>query len=112
MPAALPEAGYYANAVPVFDLMSGVAAAAFDARVIDAWDDGTPTYANDPNNFSTGALSTGINVAELDDSGGDASIMYIGGGKSGNLSTEVYGIPFPTEPYTVGYGIVDEAPIV
>ena len=39
---------------------SGPKNSPFDARVITGWVAGRPTYANDPTNFSTGALSTGI----------------------------------------------------
>jgi hypothetical protein len=35
----------------------------------------------------------------------DSTFMYIGGGKSGPISTAVRGIPFPTSPYVAGFGI-------
>jgi hypothetical protein len=73
MPASLPEATLVQNqANPsqgrtvIFDALSGPKASPFDARLITGWTysgltaNGMPTYANDPTNCSTGALSTGI----------------------------------------------------
>ena len=67
MPASLPGATLAQNqANPtqgpavLYDCMSGPKAAAFDARKIASWLNGSPVYANDPLNCSTGALSTGV----------------------------------------------------
>lgn len=35
----------------------------------------------------------------------NSTLMYIGGGKSGPISTATKGIPFPTTPYVAGFGI-------
>jgi hypothetical protein len=67
MPASLPGATLAENqANPSqgkaisFSPLSGPKASPFDARKITGWSNGRPTYANDPLNCSTGALSTGI----------------------------------------------------
>ena len=104
--AANPSAG---KAV-IFDPLSGPKASPLDARKITGWSAGAPTYANDPTNCSTGGLSTGIGFGSppiigagtvkaqsngnfTDDytpgqslpsaaQAANASIMYIGGGRS------------------------------
>jgi len=35
----------------------------------------------------------------------DSRLMYLGGGKMGNYSATLYGVPFPVSPYTAGFGI-------
>jgi hypothetical protein len=120
MPAGLPGATLAQNqgnpsqgAAIIFDPLSGPKASPFDARKITGWSAGTPTYANDPDNVSTGALATGIGFGDSDlfganlpavngifppgnftddyvpgqdlpsgSAAANASIMYIGGGRS------------------------------
>jgi hypothetical protein len=129
MPAGLPGSTLVQNqANPslglsvIFDPLSGPKASPLDARTITGWVDGYPTYANDPGNISTGALSTGIGFGSppifndtavggfsegnfTDDyvpgqdlpvgtAAADASIMYIGGGRSNADGTP--------DPYLVG----------
>jgi hypothetical protein len=117
MPAGLPGATLAQNqanpsqgGAVIFDPLSGPKAAPFDARTIASWSAGTPVYANDADNISTGGLATGIGFGSppifgdtavggfsegnfTDDyvpgqdlpvgtPAGDSSIMYIGGGRS------------------------------
>jgi hypothetical protein len=123
MPASLPgdtntnnRTGNPAAGQPVaFDLLSGPK--------------GSPMDKDATGNASTGALSTGIGFNPETVIGGsipkagftddytpgvtkpdgtasaNSTLMYIGGGKSGPISTLVRGIPFPTAPYTAGFGI-------
>jgi hypothetical protein len=58
---------------------SGPKNSPLDARVITGWVNGRPTYANDPTNYSTGALSTGIGF---------------------NASSPIFG-PLPTSPQAI-----------
>jgi hypothetical protein len=128
MPAALPgstdtqnRANPSAGACVLFDPLSGPKAAPLDARTITGWSAGMPTYANDPNNISTGGLATGIGFGSppvfnnfaltknfTDDyvpgqdlpvgtQAADASIMYIGGGLS-----NAAGVSTPRAIGTVG----------
>lgn len=56
-PAANPSTGLFVIMSP----FSGPKNSPFDARTITGYGaQNVPTYANDPNNFSTGALQTGI----------------------------------------------------
>jgi hypothetical protein len=118
MPAGLPGATLAQNQgnptqgpAVIFDPLSGPKASPFDAKTITGWDtNGHPTKANDPNNISTGGLSTGIGFGSppifgdtavggfaegnfTDDyvpgqdlpvgtPAANASILYIGGGRS------------------------------
>jgi hypothetical protein len=133
MPAALPgstdtqnRANPSAGACVIFDPLSGPKASPFDARTITGYtnsvtgDRGTPTYANDPNNISTGGLCTGIGFgsppvfnnftatrnftddyipgADLPDaSTQSAYLLYIGGGKS-----DAAGVPVPYDVADLG----------
>jgi hypothetical protein len=101
-----------------------------DARTITGWANGRPTYANDPTNYSTGGLSTGIGYglngpiinpvapASIKAAGFDdddtvgvtlptgvaattSILVAIGGGKS---TANVAGVA-PTVPYTAGFGL-------
>lgn len=130
MPAGLPGSTAAENAANpsagkavIFDPLSGPKASPLDARKITGYtnsvtgDRGTPTYANDPTNVSTGGLCTGIgfgsppvfnNLALTknftddyvpgqdlpDGSTQSAYLLYIGGGKS-----NAAGVPVP---YDVG----------
>jgi hypothetical protein len=106
----------------IFDPLSGPKGSPFDARTIIGWADGLPIYEDDPANISTGALSTGIGFGSppifgdtavggfsegnfTDDyvpgqslpsalAAADASIMYIGGGRSAADGTP--------DPYLIG----------
>ena len=67
MPAGFPGAtpaqnlaGPTQGPLVVFDGLSGPKNSPLDARTITGWTATGPTYANDPNNISTGALATGI----------------------------------------------------
>ena len=67
MPAALPgstdtqnRANPSAGSAILFDPLSGPKNAPLDARTIASWSSGSPVYAGDPTNISTGALQTGI----------------------------------------------------
>ena len=110
------------GAAVIFDPLSGPKASPLDARKITGWVDGYPTYANDPTNISTGGLCTGIGFGSppifgdtavngfsdanfTDDyipgqdlpsssQAADASIMYIGGGRSAADGTP--------DPYLIG----------
>jgi hypothetical protein len=138
MPASLPGATLAQNqanptqgAAVIFDPLSGPKASPLDARTITGYTasvtgaQGTPIYANDPLNCSTGGLSTGIGFGSppifgandpapfadgnfTDDyipgqdlpsstQAADASIMYIGGGLSNAL-----GVSTPRLIGTVG----------
>ena len=132
MPASLPGATLAQNqANPsqgkavLFDPLSGPKASPLDARTIASWSAGSPVYANDPLNCSTGGLNTGIGFGSppifgdtavngfsdanfTDDyvpgqdlpsstQAADASIMYIGGGLSDAL-----GVATPRAIGTVG----------
>lgn len=132
MPASLPGSTAVENAANpsagkcvLFDPLSGPKASPLDARKITGWSAGSPTYANDPANLSTGGLSTGIGFGSppifgdtavngfsdanfTDDyipgqdlpssvQAADASIMYIGGGLSNAL-----GVSTPRAIGTVG----------
>jgi hypothetical protein len=107
----------------IFDPLSGPKASPKDARKITGWSGGLPTYANDPLNCSTGALATGIGFGSPPIISGaavggifppgnftdnyvpgqslpsasaaaNASIMYIGGGRSNANGTP--------NPYLIG----------
>lgn len=107
----------------LLDPLSGPKASPLDARKITGWGaNNAPTYANDPANISTGALCTGIGFGSppiigagtvkaksegnfTDDytpgqslpsaaQAADASIMYIGGGRSNADGTP--------DPYLIG----------
>jgi len=67
MPATIPGENRTNNLAnpsagqPVtFDLLSGPKGSPLDARTITGYTNGSPTYANDVTNLSTGGLSTGI----------------------------------------------------
>jgi hypothetical protein len=128
MPAALPgstdtqnKANPSAGSCVIFDPLSGPKASPLDAQTITGWANFLPTKANDPNNISTGALSTGIGFGSPpifgdtavggfsegnftddyvpgqdlpDGSTQSAYLLYIGGGKS-----DAAGVPVP---YDVG----------
>lgn len=79
MPASLPgstlaqnQANPSLGAAIIFDPLSGPKASPLDARTITGYTSsvtgaqGTPIYANDPTNCSTGALSTGIGFGDSD----------------------------------------------
>lgn len=73
MPASLPGstaaengANPSAGAFVMFDPISGPKNSPLDARTIASWSGGTPTYANDVNNRSTGGLATGIGFGAQD----------------------------------------------
>jgi hypothetical protein len=124
MPAGLPGSTAAENAANpsagkcvIFCPLSGPKASPLDARKIASWSAGSPVYANDPANISTGALCTGIGFGSppilasfaeknfTDDyvpgqdlpvgtAAADASIMYIGGGRSAADGTP--------DPYLIG----------
>lgn len=105
---------------------SGPTNSPFDARTITGWNtNGAPTYANDPLNFSTGAMCTGIgigctfvasseaqmtlsgfsritnygNTLPSGDSATGAILTTIGGGKSLATSNgECVTAPYNTQP--------------
>lgn len=89
MPAGLPgstlvqnQANPSAGNAVIFDPLSGPKASPFDAQVITGWSNGLPTKANDPNNISTGALSTGIGFGSppvLPPGAGTAPVKFEGG---------------------------------
>jgi hypothetical protein len=114
----------------IMSSFSGPKGSPLDARTITGWSGGMPTYANDPNNVSTGALSTGIGFgggvligptapASIDDAGftddytpgvstpvpaSATSSIYvaIGGGKcTANVAGNA-----PVVPYTAGFGLL------
>lgn len=129
MPAGLPGATLAQNqgnptqgGAVIMDPLSGPKGTPFDARVIASWLDGSPVYAADPLNISTGGLSTGIGfgsppifgpaaiapnftddyVPGTDNPSGvnqfaDSRGVYIGGGRS-----EPDGTPDPYLPTDVG----------
>jgi hypothetical protein len=137
MPAALPGATLVQNqanpsqgAAVIFDPLSGPKASPLDARTITGYTtsvtgaQGTPIYANDPLNCSTGGLNTGIGFGSppvfgandpapfaegnfTDDyvpgqdlpSGAatSAALLYIGGGKS-----DAAGVPVPYDVADLG----------
>jgi hypothetical protein len=132
-PAALasnPSTGEFVTMSP----FSGPKNSPFDARTITGWGaNGVPTYANDPNNFSTGGLSTGIgfgannfiigptNPQSVKDAGfndeytpgvtlpsGSAAttaiLLAIGGGKStANVAGDAPTVPYVAQPI-LGFG--------
>lgn len=132
MPASLPGSTPVQNAANpslgqfvILDPLSGPKGSPFDARKIASWSGGSPVYAGDTANTTTGALSTGIGfggnhvigptapasirAAGFTDDyipGGssptpvnatDARYTYIGGGRSTAAGV--------SNPYTAGYQI-------
>lgn len=125
-PAANPSTGLFVIMSP----FSGPKGSVLDAKTIDSWSGGTPVYAANEDDLSTGALNTGIGFGAnhifdapkttalpaagfMDDyipgetlpsgvAATDSRLSAIGGGRSGPT---VDGIA-PTLPFTAGFTLL------
>jgi hypothetical protein len=99
MPAGLPGSTLAQNQgnptlgkAVIMDPLSGPKGTPFDARVIDSWLDGSPVYAADPLNVSTGGLCTGIGFGSPPIFGDTA----VGGFAEGNFTDDyIPGVDLP-----------------
>jgi len=77
------------GAAVIHDLLAGPTGSPYDARKITSWVAGSPVYENDPTNYSTGAMSTGI--------GYGANKIIRAPMKPGNREAIDFGMPFTSD---------------